>query len=62
MARFVTITLSDGTVCDGILLSPAPDTGEGASTPLVQVLGRGGIGLVVEALQGAEADSFVEAE
>ncbi len=62
MARFVMITLSDGTLCDGILLSPAPDTGEGASTPLVQVLGRGGIGQVVEAVQGADAGSFFEAQ
>ena len=62
MARFVALTLQDGSVIDGILLSPSADTGEGASVPLVVPLDRGwGVGAPIECKQGADADSYVEA-
>ena len=60
MAKFVTITLADGTICDGILLSPA-DSGEGTSNALVIPLDRGsGATAPVEAKMTG-ADQYVQA-
>ncbi len=62
MARFVALTLQDGTVIDGILLSPVADTGEGTTGPLVVPLDRGwGVGAPIAVMPGKDADSFVEA-
>jgi len=62
MARFVQLTLQDGSVIDGILLSPSADTGEGASTPLVVPLDRGwGVGAPIAANPGDGPDTYVEA-
>lgn len=59
-AKFVSITLADGTTQTGILLDQA-EGGEGSTTPLVFVMNRDGSAIVVEAAAGADADSFVEA-
>ena len=61
MARFIMLTLADGTVVDGILLTPAADSGEGAANQLVIPMDRGsGVGAVVEATVGADQDSFTQ--
>ena len=59
LARFVNLTRADGSTMPGILVPASADTGEGESKAIVIPFDRLPAG--IEATQGADADSYVEA-